>query len=73
LEKFQASGNQSVRLRALPKKDLLRPDEVAAYFSISRRTIYAWIDQGKLQAFKVGGSLRIAAEAVEKLLVSKAE
>jgi excisionase family DNA binding protein len=65
--------NQSVTLRALPKKDLLRPDEVAAYFSLSVRTVYAWIDQGKLEAFRVGGSLRIAAEAVEKLLALKSE
>jgi excisionase family DNA binding protein len=52
----------------LPKKDLLRPDEVASYFSLSVRTIYSWIESEKLKAFKVCGTIRITKESVEKLL-----
>lgn len=52
----------------LPEKSLLRPDEVAAYFSLSVRTIYNWIESEKLEAFKICGTIRITKESVEKLL-----
>jgi len=52
----------------LPEKSLLRPDEVADFFKLSPKTIYGWIDQGKLEAFKVGGSVRITPAAVEKFM-----
>jgi excisionase family DNA binding protein len=58
-------------MMTLPKKDLLRPAEVAAYFSLSTKTIYGWIDQGKLEAVKIGGTIRITREAVEGLLTPK--
>ena len=52
----------------LPDKDLLRPDEVAAYLSLSVKTIYRWIDEGKLEAIKVGEkTLRIPHEAIKTL------
>ncbi|MFH1147465.1 MAG: helix-turn-helix domain-containing protein [Pseudomonadota bacterium] len=56
----------------LPKRDLFRPDEVAAYFDLSVSTIYSWIDQGKLTAYRIGGSrgtIRITREDIERLLV----
>ena len=54
----------------LPKKDLLRPDEVAEYFSLSVRTVYGWIDMGKLDAVRVGPFrvLRIPRENLDKLI-----
>lgn len=48
----------------LPKKDLLRPDEVATYLSLSVKTVYGWVAEGKLPARKVFGTLRIPREAV---------
>jgi excisionase family DNA binding protein len=48
----------------LPEKELLRPDEVAAYLSLSVKTIYGWIAEGKLPAKKVFGTLRIPRESV---------
>lgn len=52
----------------LPDKELLRPDEVAEYFSLSVKTIYRWIDEGKLDAIKIGEkTLRIPHEAVKVL------
>ena len=33
----------------LPNKALLRPDEVADYFSVDVRTIYLWIEEGIIQ------------------------
>ena len=54
----------------LPNKDLLRPDEVAKYFSLSVRTIYGWIDTGKLKAVKIGPFqvLRITKEGLNEII-----
>ena len=52
----------------LPNKALLRPDEVAKYYSVAKSTVYVWIETGKLEAVKVGGKLRrIPREALESL------
>ena len=53
-------------MTALPDKELLRPDEVAKYLSISVKTIYGWIAEGKMEAVKIGPSrlLRIRRKEV---------
>jgi excisionase family DNA binding protein len=57
-------------LTGLPKKELLRPDEVAEYLRLDIRTIYDWIACGDLKAVRVGGKcLRIPREAVEKVVI----
>jgi len=51
----------------LPKKDLFRVDEVAAYFNVSRSTIYLWVDHGILKAEKYNGqngTIRISRKAI---------
>lgn len=50
----------------LPEKELLRPDEVAKYFSVSLRTVYDWIDSGRIDAVRIAGAklLRIRRETV---------
>lgn len=50
----------------LPNKALLRPDEVAAYFSVTERTIRSWIKTGKIEAIKIVGTVRIPREAILK-------
>lgn len=50
----------------LPNKSLLRPDEVAALWSVSVRTVYRWIDLGILEAVKKGGTVRVPREKAEK-------
>jgi excisionase family DNA binding protein len=52
----------------LPDKDLLRPDEVAKYFSLSVKTIYGWIDTGRIDAVRIAGTLRIRNEAVRSII-----
>ncbi|MFA6315664.1 MAG: helix-turn-helix domain-containing protein [Candidatus Paceibacterota bacterium] len=53
----------------LPNKALLRPDEVAAYLSLSVKRIYGMIAEGKIVAKKIAGStIRIPREEVEKLI-----
>lgn len=55
-------------MSTLPNKELLRPDEVAVYFSVSVKTIYRWIDEGKLEAVKVAERItRIERKAALKL------
>jgi len=53
-------------MNELPAKSLLRPDEVARFWSVSVKTIYRWIDIGILEAVKKGGTLRITREEAEK-------
>ena len=55
-------------MHKLPDKELLRPDEVADYFSVSRKTIYAWIDSGKLKAVKVCRLTRIRRVDVSEVI-----
>jgi len=55
------------------KKDYYRPDEVAIYFSINRRTVYRWIETGKIEAVKVGKMLRISREALENIIIKETD
>ena len=52
-------------------KAYYRPDEVAALFGVTRRTIYRLIKKRKLSAIKIGASLRIPQADVEKLKKNK--
>ena len=50
-------------------KSLLRVDEAAEYLSVSRWTIYRWVEEGKLRGAKIGkSSLRIFNESVQRLI-----
>ena len=49
----------------LPNRQLLRPDEIARYYSVSKSAVYRWIETGKLEAIKVAGkTIRIPRTAV---------
>lgn len=55
--------------RELPNKQLLRPDEVAALFGVSTRTIRHWIRDGKLEYIRPSDrTIRIYRSDVEKML-----
>ena len=58
----------------LPDKGLFRPDEVAALLSLSRRTVYRMIRQGRLPSIRLSlsGPWRIPHQTLVKLL-SKAQ
>ena len=53
-------------MKELPEKELLRPDEVAAFWRVDVKTIYRWIDLGIIPAEKKGGTIRERREAAEK-------
>jgi excisionase family DNA binding protein len=45
------------------------PDEVAAYYRISTKTLYRWVEDGWIRAIKAGGdgthgAIRIPREAI---------
>ena len=65
------------RREALPvQKHYYRLDEVAVYFSISRRTLYRLFDEGHLQPIRIRGCLRVSAEEIRRfaaLLEKEAE
>jgi excisionase family DNA binding protein len=50
--------------KTIPPKPLLRVDEVAAYFDVSKSVIYLWIDNGLLEAEKYQGTIRIPRDSV---------
>ena len=50
----------------LPDKKLLRPDEVAAFWRVSVKTVYRWVEMGVMDGVKKGGTLRIEREEAEK-------
>jgi excisionase family DNA binding protein len=55
-------------MTTLPDKELLRPDEVAAYYSVNVRTVLGWVATGKLEAIKIaGGVLSIPRTAINKI------
>lgn len=52
----------------LPEKTLLRPDEVAEFFSVSVKTIYAWCDNGSLRTVKINGTIRIYRTSIVRIV-----
>ncbi len=50
-------------------KPLLRVGEAAQSLNVSRWTIYRWIEEGRLEATKMGrGSLRVFQESMRELV-----
>ena len=57
----------------LPEKQLFRPDEAAALFGVTRRTVYNWCQDGTLEAVKIKGVLRITRASIEARLSAEYE
>jgi excisionase family DNA binding protein len=59
-------------MTTLPQKPWLRPDEVALFFDVHVNTIRRWIDDGRLEASKIGNTRwRIPRLAVLRLTRTK--
>jgi len=59
-------------LMELPRKELLRIDEVADYFSVTVRTVYLWIEHGHLKTRKTPGGLpRVLRSSIKKCRIAK--
>jgi excisionase family DNA binding protein len=63
-----SSGEGEIELSDLPRKTLLRPDEVALFLRVSLKTVYRWHAKGLLQGIRFQRSLRIFRESVVKLI-----
>ena len=44
------------------------PDELAALLKVTRQAIYNWIQQGRMEAVRIGRTVRIPGAEVERLL-----
>jgi len=62
-------GSQPQKTRSLtthPLKRYYRVDEVAAYFSVSDRTIYRLIDTGEIKAIRLRDCIRVSYEELQR-------
>ena len=58
-------------LTSTKEKTLLRVGEAAELLSVSRWTIYRWVEEGRLRGTRIGkGSLRIFRESITHLIES---
>lgn len=48
------------------KVEYLTPLEVAGLLRVTRRTVYAWIADGKLKAYHAGGMVRIKSSDITR-------
>lgn len=56
-------------LTGTKEKTLLRVEEAAAVLSVSRWTIYRWVEEGRLRGTKIGkGSVRIIRASITSLI-----
>ena len=53
--------------------DILTLDEVAAYLKAGKRTVYRLAAEGKLPAFKLGGTWRFRRGDLENWIASRIE
>ncbi|MEO0247910.1 MAG: helix-turn-helix domain-containing protein [candidate division WOR-3 bacterium] len=55
------------------KKHLLKPIEVATFLGVTRQTVYNWIWEGKIPAYKIGNIIRIPRDSVLELFQERKE
>lgn len=51
----------------MPRKEIYTAPEVAELLRVDLRTVYRWIQAGKLKAVKIGGSWRITANTIKEI------
>ena len=49
---------------SIPNRQLLRIDEIADFFQITKMTVYNWYETDKLKGVKINGTLRIYRQSV---------
>ena len=68
---MHVTEDESPAITSAMKKALLRVGEAAELLSVSRWTIYRWVEEGRLRGTKIGkGSLRIFRESIVDLIES---
>lgn len=62
-------GESNRALTDPKEKTMLRVGEAAALLSVSRWTIYRWVEEGRLRGTKIGkGSVRIFRDSITSLI-----
>lgn len=46
-------------------------EDITDLFKVTRRSVYKWIDAGKLSAFKVGKEWRITEESLQEFITNR--
>lgn len=59
------------RIESINKYTVLTPCEVMDILNIGKNTMYTLLNSGKLSAFRVGRSWRIAASALEDFMLEE--
>lgn len=49
-------------------QEFYTPQEIADMLKVPRKTVYAWLQQGKLQGVKAGDLWRVPKEALDAFL-----
>lgn len=49
------------------RKEFYRVDEIASLFQLGKSTVYRHIKDKKIKGFRVGGSIRVSIEEVERV------
>lgn len=44
------------------------PEELATMLKVTRQAIYNWIQEGRMEAVRIGRTVRIPADEVDRLL-----
>lgn len=57
-----------MKFTGLSEKALLRVEEVAAFFSIGKSTVYSWIREGALKTAMIGKMLRVLRTSVVEMV-----
>ena len=58
-----------MKKKAVPVSDTYyKPEEVADLLKVTRQAVYNWINEGRLQAVRVGRAVRISREALAEFL-----
>lgn len=55
----------------MEEKKVFTLDEIAEILSVTRRTIYSYVKDGKLEAIKVGKFWRVRKDQLDKFLNGK--
>lgn len=45
---------------------MLSAQEFANLFGVTKRTVFRWIEKGKIKAVKIGGTVRIPEEELQR-------
>lgn len=62
------------KIQELPDKGTFRVSEVAAYYDVTERTVYLWIEHGHLETVLTPrGQWRITKESVDRCRFAKKE